>query len=140
MLNILVNGAPLKTTTTPVSVIVHLSLAAASIVVPHHHRVTHTIKLDYGVQLCHQLVCKFNLVRTLKNMSKVQNVLCLFSTECSNGAVRLVGGQSTNEGRVEYCYNGGWTQFCEGNFRIEEAIVACRQLGYTNPSKNVQLS
>ena len=61
-------------------------------------------------------------------------------TECSNGAVRLVGGQSSNEGRLEYCYYGAWTQLCNQDFHIEEAVAACRQLGYTsNPSKNLAM-
>ena len=55
----------------------------------------------------------------------------------NNRGVRLVGGQSSNEGRLEYCYNGAWTQLCTSNFNIEEAVAACRQLGYTNPSKNI---
>ena len=61
----------------------------------------------------------------------------LYAACRSNKAVRLVGGLSSNEGRLEYCYNGAWTQLCFGNFNIEEAIAACRQLGYTNPSKNL---
>ena len=60
-----------------------------------------------------------------------------FTQVCTNGAVRLVGGRTTNEGRLEYCYNGAWTQLCNSNFRNKEALAACRQLGYTNPSKNL---
>ena len=63
-------------------------------------------------------------------------VVC-FTQVCTNGAVRLVGGQSSNEGRLEYCYNGAWTQLCYSNFHNEEALAACRQLGYTSPSKNL---
>ena len=51
----------------------------------------------------------------------------------------MVGGQSSNEGRLEYCYNGAWTQLCYSNFHNEEAVAACRQLGYTNPSKNLAI-
>ena len=28
--------------------------------------------------------------------------------ECTEGAVRLVGGMSETEGRVEICLGGGW--------------------------------
>ena len=66
-----------------------------------------------------------------------RQTLYTINAACSNGAVRLVGGQSSNEGILEYCYNGAWTQFCYGSFHIEEAVTACRQLGYTNPSKNL---
>ena len=56
---------------------------------------------------------------------------------CTNGAVRLVGGTSSNEGKLEYCYNGVWSSVCI-NFDDEEATVACKQLGFTgSPSKNV---
>ena len=51
---------------------------------------------------------------------------------CTNGDVRLVGGQSSREGRVEYCYFGEWSQICS-DFQMEEAIVTCKQLGFTNP-------
>ena len=53
-------------------------------------------------------------------------------SRCINGDVRLVGGQSPREGRVEYCYQGEWSQICQ-NFQMEEAMVVCKQLGYTNP-------
>ena len=39
--------------------------------------------------------------------------------------VRLVGGSSYNEGRVEVNYNGEWGTVCRGNV----AYVVCRQLG-----------
>ena len=46
-----------------------------------------------------------------------------------NGSIRLSGGQTSNEGRLEYCYNGDWSPFC--TLRLQEATVACKQLGYT---------
>ena len=55
---------------------------------------------------------------------------------CNNGAVRLVGGASSNEGKVEYCHYGAWSSVCY-NFHDEEATVACKQLGFPgSPSKN----
>ena len=65
----------------------------------------------------------------------VTGVQGIFLTECNDEAVQLVGGQSSNEGRLEYCYYGAWTQFCYVDIKL--AVVACRQLGYTNPSKNL---
>ena len=48
---------------------------------------------------------------------------------CSpNGALRLNGSNNTDEGVLEYCYNGHWSPFC--SLDLEEAIVACKQLGY----------
>ena len=48
---------------------------------------------------------------------------------CTNGTTRLIGGQTTAEGRLEYCYNEQWSPFC--TLRHQEAAVACKELGFT---------
>ena len=48
---------------------------------------------------------------------------------CIDGQLQLGGGQTSNEGRLEYCHQGMWSPFC--NLDDEEATVACKQLGYT---------
>jgi deleted-in-malignant-brain-tumors protein 1 len=54
----------------------------------------------------------------------------LQGTACINGNIRLTGGQPfVAEGNLEYCYHGSWSLFCY--LGHTEAIVACRQLGYT---------
>ena len=51
--------------------------------------------------------------------------------DCSSGMVRFSSGQTgIPEGNLEYCYNGFWSPFCY--LGPNEAIVACRQLGYTD--------
>ena len=57
------------------------------------------------------------------------NILASDSSCSSNGALRLVGGQSSHEGVLEYCYNGKWSPFCY--LDDEEASVACKQMGYS---------
>ena len=52
------------------------------------------------------------------------------SNTCTNDSVRLRGGSVSNEGRLEYCYQGTWTPFC--SVGPKEATAACRQLGYTD--------
>ena len=50
---------------------------------------------------------------------------------CNDNDVRLGGGSTFNQGRLEVCMNSAWGSVCdsEGVFTRDEAKVACRQLG-----------
>ena len=50
---------------------------------------------------------------------------------CQSGDVRLKAGTSSNEGRVEVCYNCVWGTVCDSGWDDKDAQVVCRQLGFS---------
>ena len=44
--------------------------------------------------------------------------------------VRLMGGDFTNEGRIEVYCSGEWGTVCNNTFDIIDGSTVCRQLGY----------
>ena len=49
---------------------------------------------------------------------------------CNNGDIRLMGGTTRYEGRVELCWNEMWGTICDGFWSTNDANVACKQLGF----------
>ena len=50
---------------------------------------------------------------------------------CGNGDIRLVGGNSPSEGRVELCMGSSWGTVCDDFWGTPDARVVCRQLGFS---------
>ena len=53
---------------------------------------------------------------------------------CDEGSIRLIGGHSVKEGRVQVCANDEWHSVCGDGWSEREAAVVCSTLGYQNYS------
>ena len=54
---------------------------------------------------------------------------------CTNGDIRLVDGETSNEGRLELCFNNHWGTVCDDDFDSVEAALVCRLLGFKEEGK-----
>ena len=57
--------------------------------------------------------------------------------QCIENSIRLRGGSSALEGRVEVCLGGGWGTVCDDGWSSIDARVACRQLGFSPQGKHI---
>ena len=56
---------------------------------------------------------------------------CTHTATCSDGDLKLVGGISETEGRLEVCFGQRWGTIHGDGWTQADTQVACRQLGYS---------
>ena len=52
------------------------------------------------------------------------------SSMCVDGTIRLMGGSTEHEGRVEICHQNQWGSICDNGWGVSDGQVVCRQLGF----------
>ena len=61
-------------------------------------------------------------------------IICIIDSGTSeiapDGSIRLAGGSTHLEGRVEVSTMGQWVRISPGTWGLKEATVACHQLGF----------
>ena len=69
------------------------------------------------------------------NSNSIPLIISTDVVNCTNWSVRLVDGESDNEGKVEICVDGIWMTTEANYWSYSHAEIVCRQLGYYDKCK-----
>ena len=64
------------------------------------------------------------------SFSLPDNDTTLRNATCHDRDLRVSGGMTVREGRVEVCFNQAWGTICDGAYGDNSAGILCRQLGF----------
>ena len=60
--------------------------------------------------------------------------LHIYISDCGDGDLRLMNGNTGLEGRLEICFHNKYGTICDRQFDNLDAKVACRKLGFSTES------
>ena len=116
------NAHTMESMFTTASILKMLVLDVSS---PSHvcSQILYSFNQEYNISL---IIVIILLIKLTSNLIYAHDIIA-----CTNGDIRLIGGSTSFEGRVEICYNNNWGTVCDDRWGTPDATVACRQLGYS---------
>ena len=97
-----------------------------------------TLTIEAGVEMNFQARVRLIVNGTVKAEGTREREISMHhfaSAGIDSDVLRLVGGNSSREGRIEVydAASGSWGTVCDDNWSVYNARVVCRHLGFNNP-------